>query len=355
MPSDPIDPEVTRNPDGTVSETYRMTLTADTVREVHQGAVEALDAALGRFGEVLHAIDPSRILTFEAGGPPVWSVGMVRTDGDWLLVTYGMSELISPEASRAGIHHEYSLRIPGGAEPPVWGPALLRHLARYVLRSGADLQVGDTMPFGHPISRVPFQPEHHAGLPDSALTAVVVAADPLLPSVEAPLGAIEVRRLVGVHQEELELLQTWSAGGFLDEMARVAPTLASDLARPSLLADPAFRERARARARAEGGNVGMVFVEGGWEPDGDGAVVQLPGGDQAAQIRRVLEARIPFGRPLYLQTRPGNPIALLPGDGFAIYNDDGTLVFEGSPDHPDMKRLLQVFRDNVDGVTFRLG
>lgn len=356
--ADPIVPEVRRNPDGSVTTTHTMTLSAGNVRPVRDDVVSAIDDALAAHGRVLHAMDPSRIVSFEHGGPPVWSVGMAQVGQDWLCVTYGLSHVLSPEPIREGVGYELSLRVPG-EEPPVWAPALLRHLARYVLRTGAELRVNDTMPLGWPVTRVAFAAEHHAGLPNTPLDAIVVAADPLVPRIDTAHGPIEVRRLVGLHPDEVALIDTWSSRGFLGQWAPANPQLTTDPARPSAAVDEVLWERITALAREEGGSVGAVFVTGGWTPDGDsGAVIQLPGGPQAAQLRRVLDARLPYGRPLLIDAPPpGSPVQLVPSDGaFSIeVSDEGVLVVAGPLDHPAMAGIVDTIRTNTSGTQIRIG
>ena len=200
---------VTENPDGSTTVTTEMSLDGDNVRPIRDDVVEAIDAALGRVGdgsEVMHAMDPSRLVSFPAGGPPVWSVAFVEAERDGsaftLLVTYGFSHIASPGAHREGIGHEYSLALPRGTNPAPWADALLRHLCRYVLNSGNQLRVGDLLPCFSPITRTPFPPEHHDKMPDTSLVGIMVASDPVLPSIDTAHGAIEVRRFVGVDQRE---------------------------------------------------------------------------------------------------------------------------------------------------------
>ena len=198
------------NADGSVTEETRFELAADNLRPVRDDVLEDMDGVLGRAGHVMHAIDPARLVTFESGGPPVWSVGMVQVQVPQpyqLFLTYGFSHVFSPEPSREGIHHELSIAIsPHLGNTQVWAVALLRHLARYVLRTGNDLKVGDVMPCRAPITRIAFQPEHHAMMPDTALDSIVVAADPVIPRIDTRGGPIEVRRIVGITEAELHRL-----------------------------------------------------------------------------------------------------------------------------------------------------
>jgi len=119
----------------TVTETFEL---RGEPRAVRNDVVELIDGALGRVGtsEVLHAIDPGRIVNFAEGGPAVWSVGVVEVAAErpyTLFVTYGFSHELSPDRERERIHHELSIAVPADCQTQPWAVALLRHLARYVL------------------------------------------------------------------------------------------------------------------------------------------------------------------------------------------------------------------------------
>ena len=179
-------------------------------REVRSQVVDALDNALARVGttEVMHAIDPGRIVSFRNGGPPVWSVAMVDVDAHvpyTLLVTYGFSHALSPEPERAGMNYELSLAIKRSDEPmSPWPVALLRHLCRYQLTSGNELRVGDVMPGRIPLTHLPFPPQHHASMPMTTTDCILVVHDPVLGPISTPHGPIEVRRISGMAMMEME-------------------------------------------------------------------------------------------------------------------------------------------------------
>lgn len=222
-PADPI--RSVRNADGSVTQSFEL---RGEPRPVRTDVVEALDQVLGRAGEVMHAIDPARIASFMEGGPPVWSVGAVQVSTPTpygYALTYGMSHVLSPEPFREGIGYEFSIATAGPGLPPIWAIALLRHLARYVLSSGNELMVGDVMPCHAPITRIPFPPQHHGAMPDTAVDSLVVVPDPVIPRVETPHGPIEVRRIVGVDTRELHRLGPMPAAQRAAARAAVDPLL----------------------------------------------------------------------------------------------------------------------------------
>jgi hypothetical protein len=300
------------------------------------------------------------MMRFDAGGPPVWSIAMVRVQGPrpyWLWLTYGFSGVLTPVDYRAEYHHEYSIAVPcDDGEVPVWPSALLRHMCRYVLNSRAELRVGDNIPCHAPITTVPFAPEHRAMMPQTELDTLLVGTDPLLPEVDTPHGPVEVRRFVGLRTDELRLLQRWSGTAFFEEMQAVDPTLLTDLQRPSLLDHGSFRERAEERSSREGSSLGMLFIDGGWQQAESGGVeVRFPGGAEARLIREVLAARLPFDRPLVLRGPPEvGPVVFEPHEEFAMALEEGTLYFQGSLDHPQMQQIVGAIREDSPS-TLRIG
>lgn len=216
----------TVNADGSMTETTNVDLTQ--VRPVRDDVVEAYDNVLSRAGEVMHAFDPARVASFQQGGPPVWSVGVVQVNGPTpfaYALTYGLSHVLSPEAFLEGIGYELSIALPGGMEAMNWGVPLLRHLSRYIISSGNELMAGDVMPCHAPLTRVPFQPHMHDSLPFSKTDSVIVVVDPLIPRIDTPHGAVEVRRIVGVDTPELQRLGPMSPAQRGPARAAVDPNL----------------------------------------------------------------------------------------------------------------------------------
>ncbi len=311
-----IERSVKTNTDGSTTHTTSFEVPSES-RPVRTDVVTALDAALGALGsKVMHAMDPTRMIPFELGGPPVWSVGIVDVAGPRpysLLVTYGFSHVLSPEPMREGMNHEYSLAIPQGTPLSPWADALLRHQTRYILGQGADIRPNDCVPLrGVPMTRVPFQPQHHAMMPDSTLVGIMCTPDPVLPTVATPHGPIEVRRLFGVDVLELDRAETWSIEGFIDELKTVNPLFLSDIARRSFMADPAFAARLDARAAKEGSDVDGALFDFAWRPSATGVTLQLPEGRAATRFASAIAGRVGFGRRLAAFSMKAPPLLFDP-------------------------------------------
>ncbi len=349
--------KVTANADG--SKTFEMSFElTGPPRPVENAVIEAFDEALAALGgKVMHAIDPSRLVGFEDGGPPVWSVGFVDVGGarpHRHLMTYGFSHALSPEPIREGIRHEYSLAVDAGTPPDPWADALLRHIARYVLKNGNDLEVGQVLPCYAPITYIPFQPKDHAMMPHSPLVALVVTDDPVLSTIETPRGVVEVRRLVGVHADEYDRIETWSAGGFAEELAKRDPLLLTDSGRASLMEDATAREVIDRRAHEEGSTNPVIVSDMYWEDNGSELVIEFPGGADAAKLLAALHGHLDFGQPLLVATRTTPPITFTPADAFDInWSPDG-LHIEGRLDEPNLARIVSFIRPDAPGSVVRL-
>lgn len=361
-PADAVKRSVTKNADGSQTVTTEFSLNGGDTRPVRDDVVTALDealTALGRGAEVMHAMDPARLLRFEAGGPPIWSVGMVEVPGPvpyTLLVTYGFSHRLSPEPLREGLHHEYSLAVPTGVPLSPWADAFLRHQARYVLTQRADIRLNDCVTFrGVPMTRLPFQPQHHAMMPDSTLVGLLCTSDPALPRVETPHGPIEVRRLVGIDQRELDWAETWSAKGFLEALRRADPLLLSPLTRPSHLDTEAFAIELERRFLAEGSDMDAALFDVSWETDEHGQVViTLPKTHAGRErLRRAVRVRLRFDRPLTAVSLEAPPVRFEPGAP-ALGAGERGLLLRGSLTEGPTAELMRALQSDDETLVFAM-
>jgi hypothetical protein len=205
---------------------------------VNTSAVQALDASLGAMMpgcEVMHGIDPQRVLAFAFGGPPVWSVAVAsHPNGVHQFLTYGLSRALDPAMA---FGFELTMRVWSPGPPPMWPMFLLRTLARYQL-SEREIRPGEHVDFGAPISQAPMRPEDRAQMPTTRMTTVLVV--PGWP-LSTPGGPVEVRCVYGLDSRERDLLMSCAGSAFCDELRRYDPSLAVDLASASLADHPTFR------------------------------------------------------------------------------------------------------------------
>ncbi|MFT3712074.1 MAG: suppressor of fused domain protein [Archangium sp.] len=315
-PRDAVKTSVQHNSDGSQTVRTEFSLKGGDTRPVRDDVVTLFDDALQSLGgNVMHAMDPSRLLSFEHGGPPIWSVGMVELPSYTLLMTYGFSHALSPEKFREGLMHEFSFAVPKGTPLSPWADAFLRHQARYVLTQGSDIRPNDCVPFrGVAMTRIPFQPAHHAMMPDSSLVGMLATIDPVLPRIDTPHGAVEVRRLVCIDSRELDRAETWSAKGFLEELRKADPLLLSPLTRRCLLDDAGFGATVEKRFASEGSDIDAALFDLVWDETQDGVELHLPESKQGAErFANALRGRVGFGRKLVAFSMHAPPIVFTPG------------------------------------------
>lgn len=284
------------------------------MRVIHDDAVTSLDQALAQAvpdAQVMHAIDPRRIVTFPFGGPPVWSVGVVsHPSGIHQFMTYGLSSAIDP-AQTYGF--ELTMRVQSPGPVPAWPTLLLRTIARYHLESGRTIEPGQSWNLGGPISRAPVRAEEQMLMPNTRMNTILVVGGPSLPT---PRGPIEIRNVFGLDDAECDLLESCRAARFVDALRRVDPTLAVTLDGPSLAANDAFRQEIEAASAREGSDCRSMCIPGlRWHDDGGAFVVTIPGG-AGARLKRRLGTRLPFGEGLLVHdhaTGAGTEVRFVPG------------------------------------------
>jgi hypothetical protein len=303
------------------------------MRQVDDRAVAALDAALGAAmpgAGVMHGIDPRRILTFAAGGPPVWSVAVV-SQGEWhQFLTYGLSRAVD-RTSPFGF--ELSLRVRDASPSPMWPMLLLRMIARYHLASGREITPGQFIDAGAPISQAPVAPHERAAMPSTRMTTVMVLPGASIPS---PAGPIEVRNLFGLDPDERDLLESCRSARFIETLAQAVPGYVVALDAPSLAANPAFRSAIEAHAAKEGSDCKALCIPGlAWSRSEVGYTVNVPA-HGTGRLRRRLASRLPFGEGLLVHAEgggPGTEILFVPGSGPSV-SADGRMTIVLPPDAP---------------------
>ena len=288
---------------------------ADAIRQVNEQAAGSIERALAQLGQVVHAVDPSRSTSFAAGGPPVWSVGFVSVPGPrpyTLLVTYGLSYTVTPERARSHLRYELSIAIPYDEPASPWGDAFLRAQAHYLITQHADLKVGDCIPFrGVPITKLAFAPEHQMMQPDTSLVGILVAPDPVVPMITSDAGDIEVRRLVGIDQLEIDRAVTWDPPAFLDMVRAVDPLLLTSPRRTSYM--PQLAAAIAPRAEREGSSVEGVLLDLRWQQQQRMIRIELPQGPASQRVLAAIRGRVGHGRKLIGYSTLAPQIAFSPG------------------------------------------
>ena len=258
------------------------------------------------------------------GGPrPLDRVSAYALDDPphWLYVTYGLSELHqkkSRRADRSGWGFELAFRLARTElAPPRWPLDLLQGLASYVYASRNPFAPGAQMDLNGPIQ---------AGT-GTRLTAALFDADPQLGELDTPHGHLRFLELVPVHAGELEACAAWSAHGLLGLLP--APRV-TDLARASLLEDPAAAARIAEATAREGSAMGTQSLDTlAWRKDGQGVRLSL-GAYAIESVRGMLTGRTLHGRRFVLEG-PAGLAVFDPADANGWRTEDRTLIVTLTP------------------------
>lgn len=282
------------------------------MRNVNGGAVEALDAALAAAmggAQVMHGMDPRRILTLAAGGPPVWSVAMASRDDHHQFLTYGLSRAVDPTSP---FTFELALRVHDANPTPMWPMMLLRSLARYHFTTGRAIAPGESMDLNGPISQAPLAPAERHTMPSTRMTGVMVFGGATLTT---PHGPVQLHNVFGIDARERELLELSRAETFMRELAARNPGFDVALGAPSLADDASFTAAIEAAAMREGSDCKACCVPDlQWKDTGAAFVISIPAASAGKLKRRIL-SRLPFGQGLLVHGEvagPGTELLLLP-------------------------------------------
>ncbi len=288
----------------------------------------AIDRALE---PVYHGAEPhahyGTVVPYMLGGnDPIHGISIYLRDEPvphFHFVTYGFTDLFHKETDDpevSGFGFELTLRLrraPDEPEVPTWALNFLQNLGRYVFGTGNRFGAGHKMGLNGPIAL-----DH-----DTKITAILFADDPELGEIESKLGKARFIQIVGITDAEYRLIQEWSTSGLVDILRKTLPVLVTDLARGSVLDDPALAAEVRARVDAEGSSEDMTFG-GEMTIDSDDNRVRIElGALYAAALPRAMRGRLRHGRPYTLRGRD-RTLQLEPGDepSFALVDDTVTLV-----------------------------
>lgn len=223
----------------------------------------------------------------------------------WHIVTFGFSELYEKESENteySGYGFELTFRVArteDEEEPPMWALNLLQNMGRYVFGSGNVFASGDYLDANGPIC---------LGA-DTQLTALAFVEDPELPGVGTPNGKVEFLQMVGITEDELEAMKTWSTSGVLEASLADLPGYITDLSRDSLLRIPAIAETVQNGMERDGSNTGFLFVDQlAWEPGRNRLFSKTPavltlGAKQAGTVGKLLRGRLLKGKDLMLASQ----------------------------------------------------
>lgn len=233
----------------------------------------------------------------------------------WHFVTFGFSELYEKESENtdySGFGFELTFRLTreeNEEEPPAWALNLLQNMGRYVFNSGNIFTSGDYLDANGPIC---------LGF-DTRLTALAFIEDPQLPAVHTPNGRVEFLQMVGITEDELEAMKTWSTLGMLEACQELLPGYVTNLSRDSMLQVPVVTDAVQRGIERDGSNTGFLYVDQlAWEPGKNSLFGKKPavltlGAKQAGTIGKLLRGRLLKGKELTLATKDLR-VVLKPGE-----------------------------------------
>lgn len=233
----------------------------------------------------------------------------------WHFVTYGFSELYEKESDNhdfSGFGFELTLRLTRDEqeeEPPAWALNLLQNMGRYVFNSGNILSPGDYLDANGPICLGS----------DTKLTALAFSEDGELPALHTPNGRVEFVQMIGITEDELEAMKTWSTYGLLEACQELLPAHITDLARESMLQVPAIAEAVQKGIDQDGSNTGFLYVDQlSFKPGKKRLLHRSPaelslGAKQAGTVGKLLRGRLMKGKNLTLSSQDLSVI-LMPGE-----------------------------------------
>lgn len=273
-----------------------------TLEQVLAGRTAALETALKRaFGAV-----PLRVFELSSHTAQVRFIAVGGTAKPlWHMMTSGLL------AHGAEISFRV-MRARGETVPPPWlrtfFTSLIGRAADGALTEGQVLHFDEK--FGTGLAEI-----------DTDMQAVALGIDPLFALPQVLLA-------VGLTRDEERLVREWSPQGFLEVLARIEPSLTTDLERPSSLVSPRTRGVIESRVSAEGSSLGVLQVtssEVSSSPDGE--LTWSLAADAIETVLSLVKGRIGHLRPFSVKTA-NSTVDLIPADFPSVERVEGRLTIK---------------------------
>lgn len=280
------------------------------------------DAIEEQMGKIYAAQEPKHygtMIPYMLGGnDPLDGISAYKAEKPiphWHFVTFGFSELYEKESDNtdySGFGFELTFRLAreeDEEEPPAWALNLLQNMGRYVFNSGNVFASGDYLDANGPICLGS----------ETKLTALAFVEDPELPAVFTTNGRVEFLQMVGITEDELEAIKTWSTIRMLETCQEILPGYITDLSRDSVLQIPAISEAVQKGIERDGSNTGFLYVDQlSWEPEKQRLLSKKPavltlGAKQAGTVGKLLRGRLLKGNNLTLASQDWR-VVMEPGE-----------------------------------------
>ncbi len=291
------------------------------------------------------------LLSWDDGGPDPLSEVRAYEEGGagaprWRFVGVGLSELDEKRSSDpavSGWGFELTLVAPRrGEAAPRWPADALQGIARHVVTQHDVLAEGDLVP-----------------TPEGPMAGFLFTSDPL-GETPTSFGRVRWVQAIGVTPDEFALVQVWQTTPFLEFLTQIEPALATRPERRSVLEDPNIRARAQFRATRDGSSLGEQRTGSlGFALEGDQVVIELSV-DGLRQLRTMLPARLPFGRPFRLVgprcivgfVPEGSPPTASEQDGLVELSDEALGILLPCLDESSSGGAREI--DVLDGLVLRV-
>jgi suppressor of fused-like protein len=286
---------------------------------------DAIDEALKTIYHDQEPLHWGTLIRWMLGGrDPLDGVSAYRNDGPpphWHFVSYGMSELYAKDSDNAevsGWGFEFTFRLrreEDDAAAPVWAVNFLQNLGRYVFDTGNTFRHGHYIDCNGPIRQGA----------ETDLVAVLFRRDPQLPPRDTPHGRLQFLQVIGLTRDEYEACRAWSSEAFAAVLHRMVPLGVTDLARKSILDDPAVAREIEEGQALDGSSSGSAHLDQlTWRREGKGYVVGLSA-LAAGALPQYLRGRLPHGRPFTL-IGPEHLVVFTPGTAGSVSENGPDLL-----------------------------
>lgn len=178
---------------------------------------------------------------------------------------------------------------------------------------------------------------------DTDMQGVALGIDPLF-------SVPQVLLAVGITRDEERLVREWSPRGLLEVLARVDPSLITDLGRASALVSPRTRMVIENRVAAEGSSLGVMLAPTSQISGTNAAGLTWSLSAEAIEtVVALLKGRIGHLRPFSVKA-PGTVVELIPSDFPTVERVGETLTIKLS--QPAARQLRATLKAKPGSYTF---
>ena len=235
---------------------------------------------------------PLRVQTAPVAGIEVQFVTIAGQKPQWQFISSGLLAMAGAEVAFRLVRKPEELTMPG------WVEAMFQSL---VERAGSEsFTEGQVIRFAQKLGH---------GVPelDTDMQAVALGIDPRF-------GTPQVLVAVGLTRDEERLVREWSPLALLDVLARLDPTLVTDLERPSTLVSPRSRGIIEQRVASEGSSLGVMLAnESTVEGTAAEGVTWSLSVEAVETVMSLLKGRTGHLRPFAVKAK-GSTVDVIPAD-----------------------------------------